>query len=155
MIIVKYLSTWTFDISEQTIATLSNVLTRDERMQLFQELCEAMDKRVPERIWLATGIRKTDIYRYFPKSKSKKGGLAPNPITTVKIIKALIKKRRYELVAKILENAAQRVHSSCRECFDWNSKLREKNIIYNPLSESEINKIERSLPGLIKKDFEY
>jgi len=99
---------------------------------------------VPERVSLATGIRKTDVYRYFPKSKSRRGGLVPNPDTTVKVIKALLDNGGIEQVVRILDQAGNEMRRSYLEYFTWARSMRKRNIIYNPLSDEEIRKLVRS-----------
>jgi hypothetical protein len=113
---------------------------------LFNELCDAVGKRVTERIWQETGIRKTDVYRYLPKNKSRRGGLVPNSTTTVKIVKALLKRRKYDIVVKTLECAGNKMHYSFQEYFEWVKMMRKNNTINNPLSDAEISRINRSLP---------
>ena len=121
-------------------------------MQLFRELYDAVGKRPIERVSLETRIRKTDVYRYLPKAMSKRGGLAPNPKTTATIVRVLLRMRKYEVVGKMLENAAFRVSSSCQECRNWTRVLRYNGIIYDPLSEAEKYRLERDLLGITQNN---
>jgi ArsR family metal-binding transcriptional regulator len=126
-------------LPDEAINNLSRLLTPEERGKLFEELCDAVGGRIIERVHLETGIRQTDVYRYLPKTKSKRGGLIPSPATTAKVIKALLKLRRNKSVVKLLENASYRAHSSSREYFKWVRLLRKNNFINNPWSDSEIS----------------
>jgi len=94
-----------YSIDDNTLLGMAKMLPAGARLKLFNVLCEAVEKRPLERIWLETGIRKTDLYRYLPKSKSRKGGLVPSPKTTVKIIRALLRCSRTETVVRILDQA--------------------------------------------------
>jgi hypothetical protein len=132
-------------ISDKTVENLALLLTREARRKLFEDLCRAVGSRVPERIWMETGIRKTDVYRYLPRSKSRRGGLVPNSTTTVKIIKALLKHGMHEHVIKILEPAENEMCRSYKEFFKWKKRLKKHNVIYDPLSDDEMRNIERSL----------
>ena len=134
-----------FVISDKTMESLVRLLAPQARLKLFNELCEAVGGRIPERVGLAIGIRKTDVYRYFPKSKSKRGGHIPGPATTVKVIKALLKCGRCESVVKALEPAEYEMRKSYIEFFEWKKLLRKINVVYNPLSNSEMRKIKRSM----------
>ena len=139
-----------YNLSDVTLEKMACLLSRETRIKLFTELCASVGNRVVENIWLETGIRKTDIYRYLPKTMSKRGGLVPNPATTAKILKALQKRRKFDLITKVLEDPANEMHRSYNEYFEWLRRMRKSNIIDNPLSDSEYAKIERSLPGLRK-----
>ena len=132
-------------ITDSTLENMAYLLSIETRLKVFEELCRTFAKRVPEHVWLETGIRKTDVYRYLPKSESKRGGLVPSPATTVKIIKALLKIGRYEFVAKALEPAGDEMRKSYHEYFSWVKFLKAHDFIYNPLSNIEIRKLERSL----------
>jgi hypothetical protein len=134
-----------YAVNDGTLLNLSRLLSRDVRLKLFEELYEAVGKRPLEKIWLATGIRKTDLYRYLPKTKSKRGGLAPSPANTVKLIRALIDNGRAEFVVNILDVAAEELRKSFQIYFLWTRSLRRRNVIYNPLSRSEMKKIENTL----------
>jgi hypothetical protein len=135
-------------LSASTLEKMACLLSKEDRKKIFEELYESTRKRKIENIWLDTRIRKTDIYRYLPKTKSKRGGLIPSPRTTAKILMALQNKRKFDLIAKVLEAPGNDMHSSWTEYFEWLKRMRKSNIINNPLSDSELAKIERSLPGL-------
>jgi hypothetical protein len=94
---------------------------------------------------MITKIRKTDLYRYLPKTKSKKGGLVPSPENTVKIIRALLWYGETEFVVEVLDEAAMMLRKSYQTYFYWTRSLRRRNVIYNPLSQSEMDNIERRL----------
>jgi len=132
-------------ISDSTLRNIASLLPRETRMKLFEDLCKTFGKRVPERVSIETGIRKTDVYRYLPKSKSRRGGLVPSPATTIKVIKALLKNGQTELVTEALNPAGNEMRKSYLEYFKWIKNLRKRNVIYNPLSDQEIRKILKSL----------
>jgi hypothetical protein len=127
-----------FTLSNATINSLSCLLTQDERKKLFEELCDAVGGRMIERIHQETGIRQTDVYRYLPKTRSKRGGLTPNATTTVKVVQALLKRRRNNIVVKLLESASYRCHSSSKEYYKWVKLMRKNNFIDNPWADSEM-----------------
>lgn len=131
-------------LEDSTLQNMASCLPREARLKLFQDLCKVLGEPIPERVWLATGIRKTDVYRYLPKSRSLRGGLAPNPKTTVRVIKALLSERKFQLVLDALDPVENEIRRACREYFDWKKKLRKRNIIYYPLSREEMDRIEKS-----------
>lgn len=144
MVQLSYVERHYYSINDQTLLNLARLLPKALRLRLFNELYQAVGKRPLEKIWMATGIRKTDLYRYLPKSKSKRGGLAPSPANTVKIIRALLRHGGAELVVKLLDGPAMELRRSFQIYFLWTRSLRRRNVIYNPLSESEMNKIENA-----------
>jgi len=127
--------------SDSTLRNMASLLPREARIKLFRELCRILGKRVPERVSLETGIRKTDVYRYLPKSESRRGGLIPNPATTVKIMKALLRNGGIEQVVDALDRVGNEMRKSYLEYFNWTKELRKRNIIYNPLSDEEFRKL--------------
>jgi hypothetical protein len=131
-------------LSESALRNLACLLSKEDRMKLFRNLCDIIGQRVPERVSLATGIRKTDVYRYLPKSKSRRGGLVPNPDTTVKVIKALLDNGGIESVVIALDQVGNEMRTSYLEYFAWARNLRKQNIIDNPLSDEEIAKLVKS-----------
>jgi hypothetical protein len=80
---------------------LASLLRPEERLKIFQKYCEVLGSRFPERIRTdnlkfketflkgVPSIIQTDVYRFLPKSKSKRGGHIPNPETCAKYIIAL------------------------------------------------------------------
>ncbi len=123
---------------------MTSLLPREARLRLFQDLCKVLGEPIPEKVWLATGIRKTDVYRYLPKSRSSRGGLVPNPKTSVRVIKALLRRRKIQLVLEALDPVENKIRRACREYFDWKKELRKRNIIYDPLSREEMDRIKKS-----------
>ena len=132
-------------IQDSTLRNMARLIPKEARLQLFEDLCKILGEPVPERVWLATGIRKTDVYRYLPKSRSLRGGLVPNPKTTAHIIKGLLRNGGLNLVLRALDHIEQEIRRTYREYFDWKKTLRKRNIIYDPLSRQEIDKLEKSL----------
>jgi len=130
-------------ISDSTLKKMACLLPRETRMKLFEELCLTLGKGVPEKVWLETGIRKTDVYRYLPKSESRRGGMVPGPTTTAKVIRALLKNGRVQFVVETLDWVGNEMRKSYLEYFNWTKSLRKHNIIFNPLSDDEIRKINR------------
>jgi hypothetical protein len=84
---------------------LASFLSSESRLKLFEEYCKVLGTRIPERIWQDTGIRKTDVYRYFSKTKFKRGGHIPDPETCAKFIIALQNRHEYALVRELIEPA--------------------------------------------------
>lgn len=129
--------------SDFTLNNIACILPKDTRMKLFEELCKTVAKRVPERVSLETGIRKTDVYRYLPKSKSRKGGLVPSPITTAKVMKALLKNGKTEFVANTIDSAVDDMRKSYHEYFSWKMDMKDRNVIDNPWWELRAMKPKR------------
>jgi len=73
-----------------------------------------------------------------------KGGLVPSPKTTVRVINALLRERKFQLVLDALDPVEKEIRRACLEYFKWKKALRKRNIIYNPLSREEIDRIEKS-----------
>lgn len=134
-----------YEIDDGTLFNIVCLLSGPVRLSLFEALYQATGGRPLERIWQLTGIRKTDLYRYLPRTKSKKGGLTPSPKNTVKIIKALLKFGKTELVVNTLDPAASAMRMSYKSYFNWTKSLRKRNVVYNPLSHSEMYRIKKSL----------
>jgi len=135
-------------IPESTLKNMTRLLTREARLNLFQNLCTILGEPIPERVWRETGIRKTDVYRYLPKSRSLKGGLVPSPKTTVRVIEALLKDgglKELQAVTNALDPVAEVMRKSYRGYFEWKKTLRINSIIFDPLSRKEIDKLEKSL----------
>ncbi len=131
-------------LDDSALENMTSLLPREARLRLFQDLCKVLGEPIPEKVWLATGIRKTDVYRYLPKSRSSRGGLVPNPKTSVRVIKALLRRRKIQLVLEALDPVENKIRRACREYFDWKKELRKRNIIYNPLSREEMDRIKKS-----------
>jgi hypothetical protein len=132
---------------DKTLRNMACLLSDTDRLKLFEDLCQILGEPIPERVWLSTRIRKTDVYRYLPKSRSLRGGRVPSPATTVRIIRALIKGGQAGIQSAInaLDRAEAEMRTSYRQYFFWKKALRESNRIYDPLSRVEIDKLERSL----------
>ena len=134
------------DPPDEPIEHISYFLKREERKQIFLELCKILSylgcksrARLVERISMETGIYKTHVYRYLNDK------MTPNPKTTVKIIKALVKLGQIETVFKFLEPAAKRLYEDYRIFLKWGKYIKQKNIIYNPLSKKAIKEAESLL----------
>lgn len=94
-------------------SNIARLLRPEERLKIFQKYCELLGNRFPERIRVdnlklketflkdVPSIIKTDVYRFFPKSKSKRGGHFPDPETCAKFIIAL--KHLHDQHALVLE----------------------------------------------------
>ena len=134
-----------YSIDDQTLLNLARLLSKADRLKLFEELYESVGKRPLEKISMRTHIRKTDLYRYLPKTKSKRGGLAPSPANTVKIIRALLVRGHAKFVVTMLDDPAMKLRKSFQKYFFWTRYLRDSNTIYNPLSDIEMENIKRAL----------
>jgi len=89
---------------------LASLLSPQTRLSIFEDYCKILEKRVPERVWLETGIKKTNVYRYLPQSMSKRGGRKPAPRPTAKFITSLIEKHgKLSLVRVYLDSVARQV----------------------------------------------
>lgn len=90
---------------------LAGLLSPQIRLALFEDYCKILEKRVPERVWLETGIKKTNVYRYLPRVISKRGGRKPAPHPTAKFILALIEKHgKLPLVRSYLDSITSQVN---------------------------------------------
>jgi len=114
-------------------------LTPEERLQLFDMLCDAVQKRIPERVSLELGIKRPNVYPYM---KGRKKRLVPNARTTAKIINVLRKKGRNQAVLPILTPAIERMRISAKVYQKWMMSMKRLN---NPFSEAEIERLEWSL----------
>ena len=119
--------------------SLCYFLTPEERLQLFDMLCDAVQKRIPERVGMKLGIKRTNVYPYM---KSRKKRLVPNAETTAKIIAVLRDKALTQAVLPILEPAIDRMRISAKTYQKWMKGMKRLN---NPFSMAEIEKLEWSL----------
>ena len=124
-------------ISDQVLEDTSSLLSKEERAKIFNELCLRLQElgyksvaRLTEQISLATGIERTHVYPYL------RGERVPNPKTTAKVIKALIKSGDIQFVVRCLEPVARRMQRDCKAFFQWRSELKLLGILYSPLDES-------------------
>jgi ArsR family metal-binding transcriptional regulator len=133
-------------LEEFALKNMARLLSREDRSRLFEELCRIVGEPIPEKVWLKTRIRKTDVYRYLPKTRSKRGGLVPNSTTTIIIIKALNRSGEEGLqsVLSVFDPIEREMRRTVRKYFSWKKYLTE-NVFYNPLSRAQISKLERSL----------
>jgi hypothetical protein len=119
--------------------SLCYFLTSDERLQLFDILCDVLQKRIPERVGLELGIKRPNIYPYM---KSRKKRLVPNAETTAKIIKALRCRGYNQAVLPVLEPAIERICMSAKAYKKWSKELKRIN---TPCTEAKMRFLERSL----------
>ena len=119
--------------------SLCYFLTPEERLQLFDMLCEAVQKRIPERVSMELGIKRTNVYPYM---KSRKKSLVPNAETTGKIIYVLRHRAHNHAILPILESAIERMRISSKIYQKWMKGMKRVN---SPLSEAEIERLEWSL----------
>ena len=90
---------------------LASLLSPQIRLALFEDYCKVLEKRVPERVWLETDIKKANVYRYLPKAISKRGGRKPAPRPAAKFMVALIEKHgKLSLVRSYLDSVAGQVN---------------------------------------------
>lgn len=118
---------------------LCHFLTPEERLQLFDMLCDVVQKRIPERVSMELGIRRPNVYPYM---KGREKRLVPNAETTVKIIKALRKRAYDQAVLPILKAAFDRMKTATTICENWIEKTERAN---SPFSDAEYQRLERSL----------
>jgi hypothetical protein len=123
---------------------LSLHLTPEEKLKLFDMLCDAHDgkrhrKRLPEKISQDLGIPRTHVYRYLSEEGRKRR--IPNAETTTRIIKSLMHYSRSQATLPILEPAYARMCEAWKVYRKWIKRTK-----YNPFSLAEIRKLERNLP---------
>jgi hypothetical protein len=139
-------------LSHGTILDLAKLMTKKERLKVFEAYREIHGKRAIERISLETGISKSNLYKYLPESESLKGGHIPDADVTAKMLDALQHGSKYrsgreiELVKKTLEMAFQRANGSSRRYYDWVQQLKKTGILDDPFSQSTRFKLEMALP---------
>jgi hypothetical protein len=114
-------------------------LKPEERLQLFDMLCSAVQKRIPERVSMELGIKRQNVYPYLKRRKKR---LVPNAETTAKIIAVLRDKALSQAVLPILEPAIDRMRISAKTYQKWMKGMKKLN---NPFSEAEIERLEWSL----------
>lgn len=131
-----------FELPDSILQQMSYFLPRETRLKLVDELAAVVGKPIPERISLATGIPKSHVYRYLPQYKS--GRFAPSPKTTVRVMRALLRKGRLHTVLQVLDRVEWEMRNTYLKYFYWKKKLRRYDIIHNPLSPTEIAKLKKS-----------
>lgn len=119
--------------------SLCYFLTPEERLQLFDMLCDAVQKRIPERVGMELGIKRTNVYPYM---KSRKKRLVPNAETTAKIVYVLRHRAHNQAILPILESAIERMRREAKMYQNWMKSTKRLN---DPLSEAEIERLEWSL----------
>lgn len=119
--------------------SLCYFLTPDERLRLFDMLCDAIQKRIPERVSMELGIKRPNVYPYM---KSRKKRLVPSAETTAKILNVLRYKAHNQAVLPILEPAVERMRILAKTYQNWMKGMKRLN---NPFSEAEIERLEWSL----------
>jgi hypothetical protein len=120
-------------------ANLCHFLKPEERLQLFDMLCSAVQKRIPERVSMELGIKRPNVYPYLKRRKKR---LVPNAETTAKIIGVFRDKAHTQAVLPILEPAIDRMQISAKTYQRWMKGMKKLN---NPFSEAEIERLEWSL----------
>jgi hypothetical protein len=119
--------------------SLCYFLRPEERLQLFDLLCDVIQKRVPERVSLELGVKRPNVYPYM---KGRKKRLVPNAETTAKIINALRYKACNKVILSLLEPAVERMRISAKAYQKW---IRGMKRVYSLFSEGEIERLEWSL----------
>jgi len=118
---------------------LCHFLSSEERLQLFDMLCDAVQKRIPERVSMELGIKRPNVYPYM---KGREKRLVPNAETTAKIINALRAKAHNQAILPILKTAFDRMKTATTICENWIEKRERAN---SPFSDAEYHRLERSL----------
>jgi hypothetical protein len=119
--------------------SLCYFLTPEERLLLFDMLCDAIPKRTPERVSMELGIKRPNVYPYM---KGRKKRLVPNAETTAKIINVLRGMAQNQAVLAVLEPAIERMQISAKAYQNWMKGMKRLN---SPFSEGEIERLEWSL----------
>ena len=106
---------------------MAKLLTREERKELFTALCEKLKlygfrskPRLAEELARLLDVNKKNVYRYL------NGKIVPNPKTTVKIAKALIKYAELKTLLKILDPTARTMLRDVQCFLDWKKDLERK-----------------------------
>jgi len=131
------------ELQDSVIQKMSYFLPRDTRLELVDNLVATLGKPIPERISLETGIPKTHVYRYLPQHKPRR--LAPDAKTTARMVKALLRNGGLQTVLHLLDPVEQEMKKTYHEYFRWKKTLRRYDIIPNPLSDTSIARLQRSL----------
>jgi hypothetical protein len=118
---------------------LCHFLKPDERLRLFDMLCDVLQKRIPERVSLELGIKRPNVYPYL---KGRRKRLVPNAETTARIIKALRYRGYNQAVLPVLEPAIERMWVSAKAYKKWRKELKRVN---NPCTVSQIDYLEKCL----------
>lgn len=131
------------ELPDSILQKMSYFLPRETRLRLVDELAVAVGNPIPERISLATGIPKTHVYRYLSQYKSRR--LAPNPKTTVRVIRALLRWGRLHTVLQVLDPVEEEILKTYRKYFSWRKNLRDYDIIHSSLSPPEMARVKKSM----------
>jgi len=129
-------------VSVEMLTNMAKLMDEQERLRLFEKYCDIHRTNnsnwVPsalERIAAETGICKSNLYRYLPKTISeKKGGHVPDANVTAKLLVSLLKRSvyrgpKYRLVAKSLELAFFRMRKSQEEYARWVLNLSKDGLL--------------------------
>lgn len=114
-------------------------LKPEERLQLFDMLCDAVQRRIPERVSMELGIKRPNVYLYM---KNRKKRLVPNAETTLKIINALRARSYNEAILPVLKEALTRMKTATKICESW---VKQRERVNSLLSNAEYHRLERSL----------
>lgn len=125
--------------SEIDFASLCLFLTREERLRLFDVLCEAVQKRIPERVSQELKISKPNVY---PFMKGREKRHVPNSETTAKIVGVLRQKGYDQAILPILKPAIERMLRKALIYENWKEGTERAN---NPFSGAEYRRLLRSL----------
>lgn len=108
--------------TELDLSGLCYFLKPEERLQLFDKLCETIpsQKRIPETISLRTGIKRPNVYLYMKhRKKSREKRAVPNAETTAKIVKELHDEALNQAIYPILKPAVLRMLAATTMCLRW------------------------------------
>lgn len=117
-------------------------LTPEERLQIFDMLCQKLQNRLPERIWLATQMRipRTHVYRYLDRTGKKRR--IPGPETTALIIDALLARGGRQQALPIMKTAMNRMVIATLSC---DLGMRYLNAEDSSLDKEERNRLTQHL----------
>jgi len=117
-------------LNDETLHRMVRLLTREERKKLFTILCEKLKlygfkskPRLAEELARLLAINKKNVYRYL------NGKIVPNPQTTAKVAKALIKYAELKTLLKILEPTARAMLRDAQRFLNWKKDLERKGLI--------------------------
>lgn len=111
----------------------------EERLLLFDMLCDIVQKRIPERVSMELGIKRPNVY---PCMKSRKRRLVPSAETTAKIINALRYRGHNRAILPLLKPAIERMRISAKTYQKWMKAMERLSSL---ITEGEIERLEWSL----------
>lgn len=105
------------DRKEEIFTKLALFLSKEERIEIFEELRydSKIGYKLPEEIAELICVKKTNVYRYMPKSESKSGGRMPDEGVTARMLIALADNLKFPGVTfGFLDTAEERMEETLK-----------------------------------------